>query len=179
MLIIEIIRARMLSICASKSDWPIRAGWPVYFLSSKNTSGRAYPAALGMKPAAQFFLRRAMTSPGDRDYVLLVDEAAERRVRALERPRDGGRETASHESLLASDWYRVRLCSKQARDLALWKRHLAALEGFEASGIEAARIDIAGRLAHAREQLARVSNSDYLDELRGTIGADPCVDRGC
>jgi hypothetical protein len=85
----------------------------------------------------------------------------------------------TRESLLASDWYRARLCSKQARDLALWKRHLAALAGFEASGIEAARIDIAGRLAHAREQLARVSNSDYLDELRGTIGADPCVDRGC
>jgi phosphoenolpyruvate carboxykinase (diphosphate) len=81
----------------------------------------------------------------------------------------------TRESLLESDWYRSRLCAKQARDLALWKRHLAALEAFEASGIETAPIDIAGRLAYARQQLARVSSSGYLSELTGTIGADPCV----
>jgi phosphoenolpyruvate carboxykinase (diphosphate) len=81
----------------------------------------------------------------------------------------------TRESLLETDWYRSRLCAKQARDVALWKRHLAALEAFEASGIETAPIDIASRLAYARQQLARVSSPGYLDELRGTIGADPCV----
>jgi hypothetical protein len=82
----------------------------------------------------------------------------------------------TRESLLESAWYRARLCAKQSRDVALWKRHLTALEAFEASGAEAELIDIAGRLAYARQELARVSCSDYLEELRGTIGADPCVD---
>jgi hypothetical protein len=81
----------------------------------------------------------------------------------------------TRESLLESDWYRTRLCAKQWRDIALWKRHLAALESFEASGREADLIDIAGRLAYARQELARVSCSDYVEELRGTIGADPCL----
>jgi len=83
----------------------------------------------------------------------------------------------TRESLLASGWYRARLCAQQARDVALWQRHLAALEAFQASGVENAQIDIAGRLAHARQQLARVTLPGYLDELTGAIGADPCVDR--
>ena len=37
----------------------------------------------------------------------------------------------------------------------------------------AQRLDIAGRLKRAREQLARVRTLDYLASLRGTIGADP------
>jgi phosphoenolpyruvate carboxykinase (diphosphate) len=81
----------------------------------------------------------------------------------------------TRESLLESDWYRARLCAKQSRDIALWKGHLAALEAFEASGVETAPIDLAGRLEYARQQLARVSCSDYFEELKGTIGADPCV----
>jgi hypothetical protein len=93
-------------------------------------------------------------------------EVEDPRVRAL----------FSRESLLKSDWYRARLCAKQSRDIALWKRHLAALESFEAAGVEAGPIDIAGRLAYARQQLARVSRSGYLGELSGTIGTDPCVD---
>jgi len=81
----------------------------------------------------------------------------------------------TRESLLASDWYRARLCAKQTRDIALWKRHLAALEAFEASGIKTAPIDIAARLAYARQQLARARCPEYLEELGGTIGGDPCV----
>ena len=81
----------------------------------------------------------------------------------------------TREALLESDWYRARLCAKQSRDVALWKRHLAALEAYEASGVETAAIDVQRRIAYARQELARVSCSDYLEELRGTIGADPCV----
>ena len=65
------------------------------------------------------------------------------------------------EGLLASDWYKERLAVKQKRDIALWKRHVAALE---TAGKNAAA-------AHA--ELGRVSSPDYLEELRGTIGADP------
>ena len=34
----------------------------------------------------------------------------------------------TREAMLASDWYRERLAVKQERDVALWKRHVAALE---------------------------------------------------
>jgi len=69
----------------------------------------------------------------------------------------------SREAMLASEWYRERLVVKQERDVALWTRHLRALED---AGME-------NRLEEVRLQLARVSGPDYLGELRGTIGADP------
>ena len=34
----------------------------------------------------------------------------------------------TREALLASDWYRERLQVKQIRDIALWRRHVSALE---------------------------------------------------
>jgi len=69
----------------------------------------------------------------------------------------------SREAMLKSEWYQERLRVKQERDVALWRRHLAALE----------RVHAEGMLIVAREQLARVSAPSYLDELVGTIGADP------
>jgi len=73
------------------------------------------------------------------------------------------------EALLASDWYGERLRAKQSRDIALWKRHVAALENAGPTP----DIDVAARLDEARKQLARVSAVEYLKELEGTIGADP------
>jgi phosphoenolpyruvate carboxykinase (diphosphate) len=73
------------------------------------------------------------------------------------------REMFTREAMLASDWYRERLATKQERDVALWTRHVAALE---ASGLR-------DRLEEAHLQLARVSAPAYLRELEGTIGADP------
>ena len=67
----------------------------------------------------------------------------------------------TREALLASEWYRERLRVKQDRDVALWTRHLSALES---AGLA---------LEEARLQLARVSAPAYLRELEGTIGADP------
>ncbi|MBL8291578.1 MAG: hypothetical protein JNN08_07070, partial [Bryobacterales bacterium] len=67
------------------------------------------------------------------------------------------RELFSREGLLASDWYRRRLETKQQRDILLWQRHLAA----------------APDSGYAREQFARVSSPAYLESLIGTIGADP------
>ena len=80
------------------------------------------------------------------------------------------------ETLLASDWYRERLETKQARDIALWERHVKSLGAFlqlESHEDVAQRLDIAGRLERARRRLAEVRTSDYLASLRGTIGADP------
>jgi len=81
--------------------------------------------------------------------------------KGIEEP--GVRAMFSREALLASDWYAERLRVKQRRDIALWRRHVASLEAF----------DFEGRLAFARDQLARVSAPRYCEELVGTIGADP------
>ena len=75
------------------------------------------------------------------------------------------------ESMLASDWYRERLRVKQARDIALWHRHVAALAAFRTS--PAGVFELSQRQALVDCQLARVSSPSYLEELRGTIGADP------
>jgi hypothetical protein len=69
----------------------------------------------------------------------------------------------TRDAMLKSGWYRRRLATKQQRDVALWHRHVAALE---AAGLR-------DRLSEARTELARVSSAGYLDELIGTIGADP------
>jgi hypothetical protein len=82
----------------------------------------------------------------------------------------------SRESVLASDWYQERLHAKQERDIALWSRHIAALEAF-AAGPGARQFDVTARLAEARAQMARVSSVAYLAELVGTIGADPSTHR--
>jgi len=80
------------------------------------------------------------------------------------------------EALLASDWYQERLEAKQARDVALWRRHLDALEHFQAAGGNLPSADpheLAKRIAFARVQMGRVSARAYRRELIGTIGADP------
>jgi hypothetical protein len=81
----------------------------------------------------------------------------------------------TRESLMKSDWYGERLRAKQACDIALWNRHLCAMERFQAGGAPLRGVDIDARLAESRRQLARVSDPAYLKELEGTIGADPSV----
>ena len=80
------------------------------------------------------------------------------------------------ESLLSSDWYRVRLETKQKRDIALWQRHveyMAAFDKLQTHHVEADRLHVRERLLQARAELARVSAPEYLQSLQGTIGADP------
>ena len=82
----------------------------------------------------------------------------------------------TREYLLESDWYHERLKVKQARDIALWERHIQALRRFAAQpGFEdeAERLGIAERLAKAEAELERVKSPEYLQSLVGTIGADP------
>jgi hypothetical protein len=88
----------------------------------------------------------------------------------------GIRDMFTRESLLASNWYRERLQAKQSRDIALWQRHLKALEEV----VYPDGLNLEERLAAARTQLARVSSGAYLEKLVGTIGADPALTgRGC
>ncbi len=80
----------------------------------------------------------------------------------------------TREYLMASAWYRERLRAKQTRDVALWTRHVRAIEEFRDSEAVFEGFDIESRLADSRQQLARVSAPEHLSELEGTIGADPC-----
>jgi len=79
----------------------------------------------------------------------------------------------TREAVMSSDWYCQRLRAKQAKDIAMWQRRVAALEAFRREGLPAININIAQRLSIARDQLARVGSPAYLEELSGTIGADP------
>jgi phosphoenolpyruvate carboxykinase (diphosphate) len=82
----------------------------------------------------------------------------------------------TRDSLLASDWYRERLRTKQHRDVTLWRRHVAYLDQFlerQTHQTEAARLGIPERRAFAASELDRVSDSRYLTDLEGTLGADP------
>ncbi len=81
----------------------------------------------------------------------------------------------TRESLVESYWYKNRLQAKQSIDIALWTRHVAALDGLIASGMPVPQIDCKLRFDQAREQLERVKRNEYLTELLGTIGADPSV----
>ena len=80
------------------------------------------------------------------------------------------------EALLESDWYRERLETKQRRDTTLWRRHSEYLEGYlaEAGNQDVAeQLQLESRLRFARDELRRVSASEYLETLVGTLGADP------
>jgi hypothetical protein len=80
------------------------------------------------------------------------------------------------DALIESDWYKERLLVKQQRDIGMWQKHVAALEKFkneESAGRSAPPFDLAERVLRARKELARASAPSYLQDLRGTIGADP------
>jgi hypothetical protein len=82
----------------------------------------------------------------------------------------------TRDELLTSEWYRERLRVKQDRDTALWRRHVESLEKYATTiRNEGLRDEIGAceRLGYAHQQLARVSSPEYLNELVGTIGADP------
>ncbi|MCE5182829.1 MAG: hypothetical protein LLG15_13650 [Betaproteobacteria bacterium] len=82
----------------------------------------------------------------------------------------------SRDALLASDWYRERLETKQMRDIALWQRHIDYLNAFASRTSHqdmVERLDIQKRLEDAKAGLERVKNTAYLHSLQGTIGADP------
>jgi phosphoenolpyruvate carboxykinase (diphosphate) len=82
------------------------------------------------------------------------------------------------EAVLASDWYAERLRVKQDRDIALWNRHATALKTFRRSinySSGDCGFNLEERIAVTAAQLERVTSLAYLDELRGTIGADPFV----
>jgi hypothetical protein len=86
------------------------------------------------------------------------------------------RKLFTRENLLASDWYAARLVAKQKVDRKLWKRHVEYLANFLKRpnyADVAERLNIGERLTNARKTLAAVEAPEYLQQLIGTIGAEP------
>ena len=82
----------------------------------------------------------------------------------------------SKHALLESDWYKQRLVTQQSRDASLWKRHIDALTAFDSDETHtdiALAMNIKGKLLKAKNKLDTIHNPDYIDSLKGTIGADP------
>jgi hypothetical protein len=68
----------------------------------------------------------------------------------------------TRENLLTSDWYQKRLATKQAVDVALWKRHGLAVQDAKQKEI-------------VQQHASHVASPDYLKDLIGTLGADPSL----
>lgn len=86
------------------------------------------------------------------------------------------RQMFTRESLLNSKWYQDRLLKKQSVEVELWKRNIKYLEQYQARpGYDkvVARMGIQKRLDEAKRELERVSKSEYVGSLVGTLGADP------
>jgi hypothetical protein len=82
----------------------------------------------------------------------------------------------TRESLLASDWYRARLRAKQGVETTLWQRHIDYLQGilFNEHGLEGEYLmTVEDRLLKARNTLQHVASAEYLEDLEGTLGAEP------
>ena len=65
---------------------------------------------------------------------------------------------------------------KQAIDVRLWQRHVEYLEKFLSKSShmdEANRLGIRSRLMRAKAMLSQVKSTGYLQDLKGTIGAEP------
>lgn len=86
------------------------------------------------------------------------------------------REMFTRKSLLASDWYRQRLLTRQKRDEKHWRGRLEYLGEFLADPLnqqDVSRLLIRRRQTYAQEQLNRAQAGDYLEGLVGALGADP------
>lgn len=84
------------------------------------------------------------------------------------------RQQFEKETILASDWYANRLKRKQAIDIELVQNKIHMLERFMANSMNAPIVKnfkYDERLAYAKEQLSKVSSSEYLESLVGYIGA--------
>lgn len=85
------------------------------------------------------------------------------------------RKMFERETVLNSAWYEARLHEKQKRDIAMWTKNVAYLENIiKTSNLqhEVIQMNVPSRLAKAKKQLAIVKSSDYLNQLKGTLGAD-------
>ncbi len=80
------------------------------------------------------------------------------------------------DHVMKSDWYNDRLKIKQQKDVKLYKKQLNYLENFLSNKENEELIkemDIHERLQKAKALLSHAESETYLQQLSGTIGADP------
>ncbi len=80
-----------------------------------------------------------------------------------------------YDYVISSEWYSERLKKKQSRDIQLWKKHISYLSNFIKETINQSVSDdlkLKDRLDFAQQELKKVKSKDYLESLKGTIGAD-------
>ena len=86
------------------------------------------------------------------------------------------RQLFTRQHLLASEWYRQRLSTKQVRDLDRVQKQIRYLQAFmEQPGHEqySRKLHLPERLERGLRHLATISDPSYLMTLVGTLGADP------
>ncbi|MGB0767605.1 MAG: hypothetical protein ACPGYV_07820, partial [Phycisphaeraceae bacterium] len=80
------------------------------------------------------------------------------------------------DTLLNSDWYQQRLEVQQQRDAVGCERQIAYLESVlasESTAPEVAGMDLPLRLAKLRDRLNDIQSPGYVEQQRGSLGADP------
>jgi hypothetical protein len=82
----------------------------------------------------------------------------------------------NRDYVVNSDWYKERLALKQQKDITFYGKQIKYLEDFIAKPSNnsiVAEMDIKNRLESLKELYAKVNSDNYLENLNGTIGADP------
>ncbi len=85
------------------------------------------------------------------------------------------RERFTRDAVINAGWYARRLEKRRAQNHAHLQRAVMRIEEFLARPeyqSEAARLNVAQRLADVRQRLAMIAAPEYLGTLKGTIGAD-------
>lgn len=80
------------------------------------------------------------------------------------------------QAVLASDWYAKRLERKQSIDIQFYRDRIEYMKLYmndPSNGGINKRMNLEERLAEAHSMLTRCESGEYLDSLKGTIGADP------
>jgi hypothetical protein len=86
------------------------------------------------------------------------------------------RKQFERDHVLQSEWYKQRLKLKQSKDSIYLKKQIVYLTDFMAhpnNETLVAEMQIAKRLEKAKDDLAFIGSEKYLENLIGTIGADP------
>ena len=81
----------------------------------------------------------------------------------------------TREYLMQSDWYMERLKHKQARDLKLWRTNLDYVNQKMSETLDSEsdkRADLQARIEDAENRIDIASSDDYVEFLKGTLGAD-------
>jgi hypothetical protein len=127
---------------------------------------------------AQFYFNDGSVAQACPPLKALLHIMSDGRFEGRELSDPGIRALFTREQVMESDWYAERLRARQTVATRQWQNHLGYLEKFLTKpnyASEAARLGIPARLEAGRREYARVSCAHYLEELRGTLGAEPAI----